>query len=157
MFYSYNPCGGNKKVKITYGSLSTIIGIGTIKLSPLITLHNVLHVLNLSCNMLSISKITSNYQRQVNFYSSSCVFHELTIGRMIDSAKERDGLYYFDVGPNLSHPSFQYLKFLFPNLFINKSFFLQCKICQFAKHHHTSFPSQSYKQIAPFTIIHSDI
>ncbi|RDY13278.1 hypothetical protein CR513_01831, partial [Mucuna pruriens] len=140
MFSSYNPCASNKKVKIADGSLSTIARIEIIKLTSLITLHNVLH--------------------------------ELTIKRMIVSAKERDRLYYFDDGPDLSkqcpniflnstfvsqdndimlgHPSFQYLKYLFPNLFINKSpFSLQCEICQFANHH-TPFPSHPYKSTVPY-------
>ena len=61
-----------------------------------------LHVPNLSCNLLSISKITSDLQCQTNFYSSYCEFQELTTGRMIGSAEEKDGLYYFDDGSNSS-------------------------------------------------------
>jgi hypothetical protein len=83
------------------GSLSVIARIGTIKLTSLLTLH-VLHVPNLSCNLLSISKITSDHHCQANFYSSYCKFQELTTGRMIGNAKEKMGLYYFDDGPNLS-------------------------------------------------------
>ena len=109
----------------------------------------------------------------------------MTTGRTIGSAKEKDGLYYLDDGPNssrqcqstclnyvyiskdndimlwhyrLGHPSFQYLKYLFPNLFRNKipsSF--QCEVCQFAKHHRASFSTQPYKPTTPFTVIHSDI
>lgn len=56
----------------------------------------------------------------------------------------------------LVHISFQYSKYLFPNLFQNKSSF-QCEICQLVKHHRTSFSTQPYKLIASFTIIHSDI
>ncbi|RDY14205.1 hypothetical protein CR513_00766, partial [Mucuna pruriens] len=81
----------NKKVKMVDDSLLAIAEIENIKLTPLITLHNVLRVPNLSCNMLSISKIISNHQCQ-----------ELTTRRMIGSAKEKDGLYYFDDGPDLS-------------------------------------------------------
>ncbi|RDX94434.1 hypothetical protein CR513_23189, partial [Mucuna pruriens] len=111
MFSSYNSRVGNKKVKISNGSLSTIDEIGTIKLIPLIILHNVLHVPNLSCNQLSISKITSNHQCQVNFYPSYCVSG---VGRMIGSAKERDGLYYFDDELDLSKQC--------PNTCLNSTF-----------------------------------
>ena len=104
---------------------------------------------------------------------------------MIGSAKEKDGLYYFDDGPDssrqyqstclnsfsvskdsdimlwhyrLGHPSFQYLKYLFPNLFQNTNLSsFQCEVCQFAKHHRASFSSQPYKPTTPFTLIHSDI
>ena len=62
MFSSYSPYAGNKKVKLVDGSLLAIVGIGTIKLTSLITLQNVLHVPNLSCNLLSINKFTSDHQ-----------------------------------------------------------------------------------------------
>ena len=58
----------------------------------------------------------------------------------------------------MGHPSFFYLKRLFPKLFINKdpsSF--QCEACAFAKHHKSSYPSQSYISSKPFQLIHSDI
>ena len=104
---------------------------------------------------------------------------------MIGNAREYGGLYYFDDGNSmfqqqkisnlkvcfsstddtimlwhrrLGHPNFLYLKHLFPNLFRNKllsSF--QCDICQLAKHHRASFPSQPYKASKPFTLIHSDV
>ncbi|RDX81400.1 hypothetical protein CR513_37928, partial [Mucuna pruriens] len=65
----------NKTVKNVDVSLSAIYGIGTINLIPLITLHNVLHLPNLSYNLLSI--------------------------RVDHWEDERDGLYYFDDGPYL--------------------------------------------------------
>ena len=104
---------------------------------------------------------------------------------MIGNTKEKDELYYFHDGPDLSrqfqstcvcfvyvskendimlwyyrlgHPNFQYLKYLFPNLFVNKiSFSFQCEVCQFAKHHGASFSPQPCKSTTPFTVIHSDI
>lgn len=58
----------------------------------------------------------------------------------------------------LGHPSFHYMRYLFPKLFMNKdpSSFL-CEICQLAKHHRNPFPSQPYKATRPFTLIHSDV
>lgn len=58
LFSAYKPCAGNQKIKIADGSLSAIAGKGSIILSSTLTLHNVLHVPNLSCNLLSISKLT---------------------------------------------------------------------------------------------------
>ena len=57
----------------------------------------------------------------------------------------------------LGHPSFRYLKHLFPKLFVNKDpSMLHCEICEFAKHHRTSFPVQSsYNPSKPFSIIHN--
>ena len=56
----------------------------------------------------------------------------------------------------LGHPSFQYLKYLFPKLFRNKvpsSF--QCEICALEKQHRASYPPRPYKPSAPFSLIHS--
>ena len=104
---------------------------------------------------------------------------------MISSARQSGGLYAFEAGIELSrqaqstcfesvlesseneivlwhfglgHPNFQYLKHLFPKLFINKdpsSF--HCKICELAKHHRAYFPSQPYKAFKPFSLIHNDV
>ena len=185
IFSSYKPCARNKKIKITDGSLSAIAGKGSVFISPSLTLHNVLHVPNLSCNLLSISKITHDHQCQVNFYPSYCEFQELTSRRTIGNAREIGGLYFLEDGSKsrkpitstcfesilvassdeimlwhyrLDHPSFQYLKHLFPSLFKNKdpsSF--QCEFCELAKHHRTSFPLQPYRLSKPFSLIHSDV
>ena len=58
----------------------------------------------------------------------------------------------------LGHPSFQYLKHLFPSLFRNKNpSSFQCEFCELAKHHRTSFPLQPYRISKPFSLIHSDV
>ncbi|KAH9650093.1 protein kinase domain-containing protein [Citrus sinensis] len=74
LFDSYYPCPGNKKVRVADGSLSSIAGKGSIKISGTIELKNVLHVPKLSCNLLS----------------------DRDLGTMIGSASLREGLYYFD-------------------------------------------------------------
>ena len=47
-FSSRIPCLGNSKVRIADGSLSTVAGKGTVKLSDCLTLFSVLHVPNLN-------------------------------------------------------------------------------------------------------------
>ena len=91
IFSSYGPCASSKKVKLADRSFSAIVGMGTIKLTSLITLHDVLHVPNWSCNLLSISEFTFDHQYRANFYSSYCEFQKLTTGRMIGSAKKKMG------------------------------------------------------------------
>ena len=68
LFTSYNPFIGNRKIKIDDGSFSIIAASGSIKISPSITLENVLHVPKLSCNLLSISQLTRDLKYKVNFY-----------------------------------------------------------------------------------------
>ena len=74
LFSSYSPCAGNQKIKIADGSLSTIAGKWSIIVSPFFTLNDILHVPNLSCNFLSISKLTCVQNCQANFFPSHCEF-----------------------------------------------------------------------------------
>ncbi|KAK3019106.1 hypothetical protein RJ639_003788 [Escallonia herrerae] len=105
---------GNEKIKIADGSLSTIVGTGSIVLSPSITLHNVLHVPKLSCNLLSISKLTNDLKCQANFYSTRCGFQEMVSGRMIGSVRASGGLYFFEDGTNFGkHVQSTWLKSVF--------------------------------------------
>jgi hypothetical protein len=57
LFSSYSPCAGNHKIKIADGSFSAIAGKGSVVLSPSLTLKDVLHVPNLSCSLMSVSKL----------------------------------------------------------------------------------------------------
>lgn len=183
MFYSYVPSPGNHKIRVADGSYSIVAGIGSIRLSPKIVLKFVLHVPSLSYNLLSVSKITKDLNCVIQFSLSVCVFQDLIFGKKIGSAKEVNGLYYFEkdlsmsgqvhavVGhPSLSpkqqimllhcrlgHQNFLYLKHLFQSLFQNFNESLQCEICQFAKHKHVFLPPQPYRASKPFTLIHSDI
>ncbi|KZV37837.1 hypothetical protein F511_10867 [Dorcoceras hygrometricum] len=157
LFHSYIPCAGNQKIKIADGTLSAIAGQGTIVISQTITLHNVLHVPKLSCNLLSIRKLTRDLKCTTQFSSNLCVFQELDSGKTIGSAKEAGGLYYFgdeshscgqaqqySIAPisssstneifllhrRMGHPNFQYLKHLYPQLFNNQNVSeFQCDIC----------------------------
>ena len=93
---SYSPCAGDKKIKIADESLSVIASMGFIIISPTLTLHKVLHVPNLSCNFLSISKLTSDLKCRANFFPYFYEFQELTTGRIIGCARESGGLYFLE-------------------------------------------------------------
>ena len=74
LFSTFSPCAGNLKVKIAYGALSPVVGKGSIHISKSITLNHVLHVPNLSYNLLSISQLTKQPNCSAKFLSSHCVF-----------------------------------------------------------------------------------
>lgn len=58
----------------------------------------------------------------------------------------------------LGHPSFSYMKHLFPSLFVNKDPSLfQCEMCQLAKHTRAPVHALKYKSSKPFALIHSDL
>jgi len=159
LFESYSPLYCNEQIRIADGSFNSISGKGTIKLSPHLTLQSVLHVPKLACNLLSVSKISRDSNCRVIFYDSHCVFQEQESGKTIGRARMLDGLYYFEEASTshkkvqglssvsspsvretlmlwhyrLGHPSFFYLKYLFPELFkgIDCSTF-HCEHCAFA-------------------------
>lgn len=97
LFSSYIPNNGNTKVRIADGSLSPIAGIGTVKINSTLVLKSVLHVPNLSCNLLSISKISEDCNCRVIFSQNCCEFQDLSSGKRIGNASEHEGLYYFDM------------------------------------------------------------
>lgn len=184
-FHSYYPCPGNKKVRIADGSFSSIAGIGSIQISDKIELKSVLHVPKLACNLLSVSKLSRDSNCRAIFFDSHCEFQDQLSGRMIGSARMIDGLYYFDETLfnnkqvqglssstssmpvreqimlwhlRLGHPSFLYLKHLFPGLFKTVDCnSLHCDTCYLSKSHRSSYQSKSYRTSKPFYLIHSDV
>ena len=98
LFSTYKPCAGNRKVRIADGSFSAIAGVVDITISHSLILSKVLHVPNLSCNLISISKLTQDLKCSANFHSSHCVFQDLASRRTIGNARECDGLYILEEG-----------------------------------------------------------
>lgn len=141
-----------------------------------------LHVSNLSYNLLSIGKITKDLNCSVIF-TSNCTFHDSITGRMIGHAKEKDGLYLdtnrktsvlrsqglVSTSPSkieqiwichsrLIHPPFPLLKKVLPSLFENVDWLnFHCEMCLLARHHRVSFPIKNYRYLCPFSLIHSNV
>ena len=55
VFSTFEPCKGNYNVKIADGSLSKVVGCGSVVIFDTLTLHTVLFVPNLDRSLLSIS------------------------------------------------------------------------------------------------------
>ena len=83
---------------ISDGSFSAIAGKGTIKLSQSLTLHDTLPVPKLSCNLVSVSKLTRSLNYRAIFDFDLCEFQEKVSGKMIGSARESIGLYFLVTG-----------------------------------------------------------
>ena len=75
------------------GTISHAKGEGSIYLNGL-WLKSVLFVPNLRCNLRSISKLTRDQNYKVIFTPASCIFQNLTLGKMIGNAEEQEGLFY---------------------------------------------------------------
>ena len=138
------PCAGNERIRIADGSLAPIAGKGKISPCAGLSLHNVLHVPRLSYNLLSISKMTHEWNCKAIFLPDSVSFQDLSSGKMIGTARHSRGLYLLDDDTSsssisrtsllssyfttseqdcmlwhfrLGHPNFQYMKDFFPHLF----------------------------------------
>ena len=160
LFTSFIACSMGHAVEIANRSLIDVTGTGSISLNSHITLSNVLYVPQLSCNNMSISKLTADLRCSVQFTYSFCLFRDPVSNQTIGHAKERLSLYYFEWEPagcvcqvaissrsfsrrkkylllyyRLGHPSFIYLRHLFPSLFHSgDGFFFFFETCELAKH-----------------------
>ena len=77
---SLTPTTAYPPVSITYGHSCSIKAYGLTKLTPSLTLHNVLYVLGFPTNLLSISTITRTLYCVAIFYPFYCVFQDLRTG-----------------------------------------------------------------------------
>ena len=138
---------------------------------------------SLFCNLLSIGIVIVDLRCLFKFSPFYCIFQDKHSGWMIRRAKVFFRLYYFkcdlsiEVCCNvtagsssslhhrrqvmllhyrLGHPSFSYMRRLFPNLISNNDSF-KCEVCLLAKHTRVSFPIQHYQPSRPFSLIHSDL
>ena len=93
VFHKYSPCYENYTIRIADGSLSKVVGTGSVVLSKDLTLNSVLLVPNLDCNLLSISKLTRDMNCVAEFSSNLCEFQVLGSGRTIGSAEACSGFY----------------------------------------------------------------
>jgi len=99
-FSTYFPCPSNKKISTADGTFITTTGQGNVQISPSITLKNVLHVPNLSTNMIFVQKLTKDLSCNVVFHKNYCILQDKNSGRTIGHAREWNGLYYMEE-PNL--------------------------------------------------------
>ncbi|RVW54669.1 Copia protein [Vitis vinifera] len=137
---NYKPSNGHSSVHIADGSKSKIAGTGSIKLTKDLYLDSVLHVPNLDCNLLSISKLAHDLQCVTKFYPNLCVFQDLKSGKMIGSAELCSGLYLLSCGQ-----------------FSTKSLKQVAYSLRFAKHTRTVYPQIPYKPSTVFSLVHSDV
>ena len=113
-------------------------------------------------------------------YPKFFLFQDILTKEIIGRGTKRGGLYYMDefnvgrankVDRNgdkeqeiwlwhhwLGHPSFFYLRHLFPSLFSNlDSTMFKCKTCILVKSHRVPYPINSKRCEKPFMLIHSDV
>ena len=83
VFHEYTPCHNNSSVQIADGTLSRVFGTGSVIISKDITLHSLLYVPKLDCNLLSISRLTQDLNCVTKFLPHVCEFQALNSGKRI--------------------------------------------------------------------------
>ncbi|KAL2931658.1 Retrovirus-related Pol polyprotein from transposon RE1 [Bienertia sinuspersici] len=159
-----------------HNAMATLIG--SISLSPMLTLKNVLYVPELHCNLISVSQLIDSSNCLVHFTNTLCAIQDQHSRMLIGTGERRDGLYYFRDVPainvvsttpvmefelwhrRLGHPSDRVLK-LVPAIrnststkkCLNKA----CIICPMAKQSRDIFPTSDHKATRFFELIHCDL
>lgn len=167
-----------KSIANANGVLSPVTADGTVALSSTLKLSNTLLVPSLSHKLLSICQITKELNCVVLMYPKFYLLQDILTKEIIGRGTEKGGLYYMDdFGTGrahlthgsaeqqiwlwhrrLGHPSFSYMKHLFPTLFtaVSPGDF-HCETCILAKSHRVNFSLSSNKNSVPFALIHSDV
>lgn len=158
-------------IKLPTSEVIPIIDIGSVKLSPTVTLTNVLYVPDFQFNLLSIRKITHALNCVTIFFSTLCVFQDLSTWKLIGMGEVRDGLYYYKAlaSPSAMHSQHsldfslwhQCLGHPSPSV-MNKIIHIpsscsHCDVCQWAKQVCLPFSLNSNKSTASFNRLYCDI
>ncbi|KAM2174560.1 hypothetical protein PS2_033856 [Malus domestica] len=153
------------------GAHSLVKGEGIISLTPTLSLVRALLVPDVKYNLLSVGKLLDALYCFAYFYLTYCYFQDNQTQKLIDHGKRIMGLYILTMddtvvsGSNnhqvlsakvddrhqiwlwhrrLGHPSFSYMKHLFPSLFRTcRDSEFKCETCVMAKSYRASFPNKS--------------
>ena len=87
VYHEYTPCYNNSSIRIADGTLSRAVGTGSIIISKDVTLHSVLYVPKLDCNLLSISKLTQDLNCVTKFLTHMCEFQALDSRKRIGNVE----------------------------------------------------------------------
>ena len=114
----------------------------------------------------------------VLMFSNFFILQDILTKEIIRRDTEREGLYYVDEVVQkghamlahgtvtrklwlwhrcLGHPSFGYLKILFPSLFTSNTELIKCETCTQAKNHRVTFPLNNNRVNFVFSLVHCDV
>ena len=80
-------------VRLPNGDMAKVTHIGTMQLSPTLTLENVLCIPTFSFNLISINKLTQHPSCCCIFLSQYCFIQDLQLWKMIGLGRKQGGLY----------------------------------------------------------------
>lgn len=70
-----------------------VTNIGSVKLLFLTLLTNILHVLGLSINLISLHQLIKDLGQDIIFSKTACFYHHKVLGQLTTLAKVGGGLY----------------------------------------------------------------
>ncbi|CAH9128545.1 unnamed protein product [Cuscuta epithymum] len=83
-------------VKIPNGESIPVHAVGSLYLPNGIRLERVLYIPKFQCNLLSVSRLTSDLNCTLTFFPDFCIFQDVPSRKLIGVGKSRDGLYYLE-------------------------------------------------------------
>ncbi|CAH9112219.1 unnamed protein product [Cuscuta epithymum] len=83
-------------VRIPNGESIPVHAVGSLYLPNGLHLKRVLYIPQFQCNLISVSRLTSDLNCTLTFFSDFCVFQDLSTRKLIGVGKFRDGLYYLE-------------------------------------------------------------
>lgn len=98
LFSSYSVYSVKDKVCVVDGYYSSIVGKGSISITPTLPLSLTLHVPKFSFNLLFVSHITKTLNCYVTFFH----FQDLGTRTIIGKGHEENGLYILDSAPHIA-------------------------------------------------------
>jgi hypothetical protein len=171
--------GGLDEIQVGDGTRFAIKNTGISKLSPNFILRFILHVPQITKNLLSIQKFTSDNNVYVEFHPSCFFVKDPTLGKILHRGLSRHGLYHWftpatappsifstsrtsfvDWHARLGHPVDRIVrhvlsKFQLP--YVPNKKLIVCPDCQHGKSHQLPFLPSEHKSSAPLDLIFSDI
>nr|KYP37322.1 Retrovirus-related Pol polyprotein from transposon TNT 1-94 [Cajanus cajan] len=178
MYHSYTSLS-DSYVMLPNSTKVKIVGIGSIHLNHDIHLHNVLFIPSFRFNLLSLLKLINENQFQFTMQSNSFVLQDLTTMRRIGTAKQDQGLLFFDfpmsnfslnttdycnlVSYDIWHKRLGHIPINVYNLIASKTVLssadphFHCSTCQLSKQNRLPFPNPNHFSPNLFDLLHADI
>ena len=92
VFETYKPLGTSKRITIANGNSIPMTGQGRVTLSLVLPTKQVLHIPNLSTNLIYVHQLTKDLNCRVIFSPHTGEFQALEMEKMIGAAEEQNGL-----------------------------------------------------------------
>ncbi|CAM8942689.1 unnamed protein product [Rhodiola kirilowii] len=87
---------GQQPVKIPNGDCIPVESTGGACLPNGMKIRDVLHIPKFQCNLISVSRLTKEFNCALTFIADYCVMQDLPTRRLIGAGRQRDGLYLLE-------------------------------------------------------------